>query len=169
MSPARLLPRCLPVVLALLCGWAQAQTAGLPYELRQTAQRYPVTLYTTDNCAPCQSARALLLARGIPYIELTVNTPRDGQAFKTLSADLALPMLTIGTQQLKGFSPTEWQLYLSAAGYPEQSRLPAGYRAPPPAPLGGAPASPAPAPAAPLPALPPPGAVTPGNPAGIVF
>ena len=36
-------------------------TASLPFELRQVAQKYPVTLYTGENCGPCQSARSMLI------------------------------------------------------------------------------------------------------------
>ncbi|MET0349342.1 MAG: DUF4124 domain-containing protein, partial [Rhizobacter sp.] len=39
-------------------------TAGLPYELRQTVQRFPVTLYTMASCGACDAARQQLRARG---------------------------------------------------------------------------------------------------------
>lgn len=147
-----------------------AALAGLPYELRQLTQKYPVTLYTTEGCAPCDSARALLRARGIPYAERTVNTPQDGEALKTLSGDMGLPLLTIGPQQLRGFAEPDWQQYLSAAGYPPQSQLPPGYRAPAPAPL--APPRPVESLPSPIDNTPPPLPVGPtgsGNPAGIAF
>ena len=32
--------------------------AGLPYELRQVTLKYPVVLYTADNCAPCGAGRS---------------------------------------------------------------------------------------------------------------
>src|SRR5256885_8900445 len=44
--------------------------ANLPYALRQIAGRFPVTLYTSSDCAPCDSARQLLQSRGIPYAEI---------------------------------------------------------------------------------------------------
>jgi glutaredoxin len=118
---------------------AGASTAGsstpLPFELRQTANRYPVTLYTSAECAPCNSGRNLLNARGIPYSEKTVNTAQDSDALKRLSGDTSLPFLTIGGQQLKGYSDTEWTQFLDAAGYPKQSALPASYRRPAASPL----------------------------------
>jgi hypothetical protein len=46
-----------------------------------------------------------------------------------------LPFLTIGGQQIKGFSEAEWTQFLNAAGYPGASLLPAGYRNPVAAPL----------------------------------
>jgi len=121
----------------------------LPYDLQQVAGRYPVTLYTSDGCGPCGSGRILLNTRGIPFTERTVNSADDVAALQRLSGDTSLPFLTIGGQQIKGYSDQEWSQFLDAAGYPRISQLPAGYRAPPAAPLvavqrpnpGAAPAS----------------------------
>lgn len=121
-----------------------AGVGQLPFELRQVASRYPVTLYTGKDCAPCNSGRNLLNARGIPYAEKTVSSPDDGAALKRLNGDGTLPLLSIGSQQIKGYSDIEWSQYLDAAGYPKQSQLPPGYRRPAPAPMVAAkPAAPA--------------------------
>ncbi|OOG84158.1 NrdH-redoxin [Hydrogenophaga sp. A37] len=104
--------------------------AQLPSELRQVVGRYPVTLYTGSDCTPCNNGRNMLNARGIPYTEKTVNSADDGTAFKRLSNTNSLPLLTIGSQQVKGYSESEWNQYLDAAGYPKQSVLPASYRRP---------------------------------------
>lgn len=109
--------------------------AGLPYELGQIAGRYPVVLYTGPQCSACDAGRALLSSRGIPYTERTVNTGDDVQALQRLSGDTGLPLLTVGSQQIKGYSDVEWGQYLDAAGYPRTSQLPAGWRAPAAAPL----------------------------------
>jgi glutaredoxin len=156
---------------------AGGKTAGetgatLPYELRQVANRYPVTLYTASNCTPCGSGRTLLSTRGIPFAEKTVTTAEDSEALKRLSGESSLPFLTIGGQQIKGFSDAEWTQFLDAAGYPKSSLLPAGYRNPAAAPLvmlqKPAPAAkPEETRAAPVPKSPP---VDPqSNPAGITF
>lgn len=102
--------------------------AALPFELRQVAGKYPVTLYTANNCVPCGSGRALLSSRGIPFTEKTVTTTDDSQALQRLSNDSSLPFLTIGGQQIKGFSDSEWTQFLDAAGYPKTSVLPGNYR-----------------------------------------
>jgi len=109
--------------------------AQLPYDLRQIASRYPVTLYTGKDCAPCNSGRNLLNARGIPYSERTISTPDDLEALRRINPDGNVPLLTIGSQRLKGYSDTEWTQYLDAAGYPKQSQLPGSYRRPAPTPL----------------------------------
>lgn len=151
---------------------------ALPYALRQVATRFPVTLYTSTDCVPCNSARNLLINRGIPFTERTVSTNEDIDALKRMSGESSLPFGTIGAQQLRGFSDTEWTQYLDAAGYPKQSQLPPNYRRPAAAPLVAVPAQPA-APAADKasaaparrPSAPPaaPTGPSPSNPAGIIF
>ncbi|WP_243020228.1 glutaredoxin family protein [Simplicispira sedimenti] len=160
-----------------------ASNPALPTELRQIASRFPVTLYTGESCSPCQQARQLLVQRGVPFTERSVNTNDDLDALRRLSGESALPFGTIGRQQLKGFSDAEWTQYLDAAGYPAQSRLPRGYTqpaatplAPTKAPAASAPDAPQEAASAPTgrlrrqaPPPPPPGGPTPSNPAGIRF
>lgn len=160
-------------------------SAALPFELRNVASRYPVTLYSAANCEPCMSARSYLTQRGVPFAERTVSSREDIEALTRLSGSQSVPFATIGAQQLKGFSETEWGQFLDAAGYPQTSVLPASYRNPPPAPLvavdnAARPAAPAGAngqqdrrtatrtPAAPPPP-PPSSGPTPDNPAGIQF
>jgi len=108
---------------------------GLPFKLRQIANKYPVTLYSSQDCDPCNSARSLLTQRGIPFNEKTVNSNEDIDALKRLSGSANLPFGTIGQQHLKGFSDVEWSKYLDAAGYPQKSELPNNYRSPNPTPL----------------------------------
>lgn len=144
-------------------GAAAPDTGGdLPFELRQVASKYPVTLYVTTGCEPCAAARQLLKQRGIPFSERTVTTPEDGDALKRLTGALDAPSLTIGSQPLRGLSSDVWNSYLDAAGYPRESRLPSNYQYRPatplvqqaPPPSARADAAPAPAAPAPLPAAP---------------
>jgi glutaredoxin len=162
-------------------GNASGAGNGLPYELRQVVQRYPVTLYTSDSCDPCNMARTFLTTRGVPFSERTIKSNEDIDAMKSLSGQTSLPLLTIGSQQLKGFEDGAWSQYLSAAGYPKTSQLPASFRNPPAQPLVAQvpAAAPAPAPAEPPAAAPPqpaapapaanPDGPSPSNPAGIKF
>jgi glutaredoxin len=107
---------------------AGASGAALPFELRLVVSKYPVTLYTSSGCVPCGSGRKLLVARGIPFTEKTVSTADDTEALQRVSGGGSLPLLTIGGQQIKGFSESEWTQFLNAAGYPPTSMLPARYR-----------------------------------------
>ncbi len=157
-------------------GRTEGATGALPFELRQVATRYPVTLYSGPNCVPCGTGRSFLSQRGIPFSEKSVSSPEDIEALGRISGGSAsLPLLTVGGQQLKGYSEHEWSQFLDAAGYPRSSQLPASYRQPGATPLvtattvrppetaaaEPAPAAPAPAPRAP--------AATGSNPAGITF
>jgi len=169
--------------LAAGAGDANNSGSALPYQLNQTAQRYPVTLYTAKDCAPCDQGRNLLAGRGIPFSEKTINTNDDIAALKRLGGDGNLPMLTIGGQRLAGFTDSEWSQYLDAAGYPKTSQLPGSYQRPAATPLVAvqvAPAAPADqtggntgtvaAPSEPSPPLPvSPSRRTADNPAGISF
>lgn len=146
--------------------------AALPYELGQVARNYPVTLYTANNCAPCGTGRAMLRSRGIPFSEKTINTNEDAAALQRISSDSSLPFLTIGSQQIKGYSDSEWTQFLNAAGYPRTSVLPASYRNPEATPLVviQKPAAATKPEQARAPAAAPPPVVDPSsNPAGIKF
>lgn len=131
------LPIRVPVALAasalLAVGGALAQTGNagngqLPYLVAQAAQRYPVTLYASSHCTPCESARAFLNQRGIPFVEKTISSNADLAALKDLTHSTNVPALTIGAQALDGFSSSTWSQYLDAAGYPKTSQLPAGWQ-----------------------------------------
>lgn len=151
-----------------------ASGTALPFELRQVVGKYPVVLYTSTNCGPCDTGRTLLNGRGVPFTERTISTKEDTEALQRLSGENSLPFLTIGSQKIKGMSDLEWKQYLDAAGYPKASMLPAGYKNPAPAPLVSvqqATAEPKAEakPAAPETPTPPPPAFNPANPAGIQF
>ncbi len=107
---------------------AASADVSLPAELRQVAQRYPVTLYVSANCAPCDQGRQLLRSRGIPHVEKIVLTAEDGEALQRLTNGRDLPALSIGAQVVRGLSSDSWTSYLDAAGYPKASKLPASYQ-----------------------------------------
>lgn len=143
---------------------------SLPLELQQPASRFPVTLYTTVDCRPCDDGRNLLIQRGIPFSERTVRTAEDFRAYQSLVPSQQMPGLQIGGQRMTGFSASEWGSYLDAAGYPRESRLPPGYQRAAASPLApsqspGETSAAAPAAASPTPTpspLPPAGNAPPG-------
>jgi glutaredoxin len=147
-----------------------AQTASLPIELRDAVNRYPVTLYTAPDCVPCGAGRAMLSARGVPFTEKTVTSNEDAEALKRLAGASSVPFLTIGGQQLKGYSEVEWAQFLDAADYPKTSQLPANYRQPSATPLVAVQQPQAPAVRAPVArSVAPAPAAAAENPAGIRF
>lgn len=111
------------------------QEAPLPIELRQATQRYPVTLFTTTDCAPCDDARRLLRQRGIPHTERLASTDEDREAWARVTGGSEAPAALIGTQPVRGFAPDRWNQYLDAAGYPRESKLPPTWQFAAPAPL----------------------------------
>jgi glutaredoxin len=149
--------------------------AAFPLELRQAVSRYPVTLYAATGCETCARGRQFLITRGIPFTERLIVTQEDLDALSRLANTQSVPLLTIGSQQLRGFSDLEWTQFLDAAGYPKTSQLPPSYSQAPATPLvavdqrpaptaAAAPARRAPPAQAPAPTEPPP-----ENPAGITF
>lgn len=149
---------------------ASVPAANLPVELRQITQRYPVTLYTAEDCQACDNGRQWLAQRGVPYRERRILTEQDAQALNSLVGARTVPALTVGAQPLRGFSESDWQAYLDAAGYPRESKLPRGWQPAPPTPLVEAPARPvtaaASAPATRRAAVPPPPPVAQPTPEG---
>lgn len=114
---------------------AAAADSALPFELRQVAARFPVTLYAGENCVPCDNGRQFLQQRGVPYSERRIAGSDDQQALDRLVGGRTIPALTIGAQPLRGFSPNDWGSFLDAAGYPRESKLPRSWQPQPPTPL----------------------------------
>jgi glutaredoxin len=108
---------------------------ALPLELRQIVARFPVTLFASADCPPCDAGRALLQQRGVPYAEKRIASEEDAAALERAVGGRTVPALTIGAQALRGLSQNDWTSYLDAAGYPRESRLPRGWQPTAPVPL----------------------------------
>lgn len=102
--------------------------AELPYSVATVSRDHPVVLYTSPDCVPCDDGRAMLKGRGIPFSERTVTTSRDVATVKQAGGDGRLPYITVGRNGITGFESGSWSSALTAAGYPENSRLPVNYR-----------------------------------------
>jgi glutaredoxin 3 len=64
-----------------------------------------VTLYTTEACPFCTSAKALLAKRGIAYEEINLARDPDGRAqLQERTGMFTFPQVLIGEQTLGGFS-----------------------------------------------------------------
>lgn len=148
-------------------GSAVANDVSLPFELRQAVQKYPVVLYVTNDCSPCDTARQLLRTRGIPFAEKVITNTEENETLQRLTGAREVPALSIGDQTLHGVQNSEWMSYLDAAGYPKESRLPANFPLSKATPLterkAVVPVPAAPRPAPPAPKEPPP------SPTGIRF
>jgi glutaredoxin len=130
----------------------EQESSGMPYALSEAAKNFPVTLYTSTGCAPCDEGRALLKKRGIPFSEKTVSSSEDIERMKRAGGNGRLPFLTVGRNSQTGFEAGAWDATLTSAGYPETSQLPSNYSfsspepaAPPPPPVETPQAAPPPA------------------------
>ena len=63
-----------------------------------------VTLYTTDSCSRCVSAKALLTRRNIGYEEINLARDPDGRAeLQRKTGMFTFPQIVIGEQTIGGF------------------------------------------------------------------
>ena len=64
-----------------------------------------VTVYTTDHCSLCVSAKALLERRGIGYHEVNLARDPDGRAeLQRITGMVSFPQIVIGEEVVGGFS-----------------------------------------------------------------
>jgi glutaredoxin len=91
--------------------------------MRQAATDYPVTLYTQTTCGdPCDSGRNHLKQRGIPFTEKTLATQEDADALRAVvggKEKLTVPVMQVGRKTVTGYSSSQWESLLDAAGYPK--------------------------------------------------
>lgn len=126
--------------------------SALPFDLAEAVKKNPVTFYSSTNCTPCDTARSLLMSRGVPFKEKTVRTSDDVNHLREVSGDTQVPVMLVGTRKHQGFVAQEWDDSLTAAGYPTTNKLPKTFRNPPPeaaAPRKEEPVAEKPAPSAP--------------------
>jgi glutaredoxin len=96
------------------------ESANLPFAVRQAAENYPVTLYTSAECLnECKQARELLNGRGVPFSEKMVQSEDDVKELKQLVGDAYVPALKVGKQSFRGFSGSAYDNLLDLAGYPK--------------------------------------------------
>ena len=63
-----------------------------------------VTLYTTDQCSRCVSAKTLLARRGIAYVEINLAKDPDGRAeLQERTGMFTFPQIVIEGETLGGF------------------------------------------------------------------
>ncbi len=103
-------------------GSASETTDGLPYEVRRAVDNFPVTLYTSADCASeCKQARDFLNARGVPFTEKMLQKQEDVDELKKLVGDTFIPALKVGKQSFRGFEPAAYTNLLDLAGYPKSA------------------------------------------------
>jgi glutaredoxin len=95
-----------------------------PQALQQARKTSPVKLYSTPGCEPCDAARSLLNARGVPFSEVSVADADSAADLKKTVGSNLLPALVVGSTVQKGFEEGLYHRTLDAAGYPKPGMLP---------------------------------------------
>jgi glutaredoxin 3 len=63
-----------------------------------------VTVYTTEPCGYCRTAKALLDKRGIPYDEINLAKDADGRAeLVALTGMMTFPQIILDDEPIGGF------------------------------------------------------------------
>jgi glutaredoxin 3 len=63
-----------------------------------------ITVYTTEPCGYCRTAKALLDRRGIPYDEINLAKDADGRAeLVALTGMMTFPQVMLDGEPLGGF------------------------------------------------------------------
>jgi len=63
-----------------------------------------VTVYTTDMCPYCRSAKALLEKRGVAYEEINLARDPDGRnRLGEITGMITFPQIMIGEESIGGF------------------------------------------------------------------
>ena len=107
----------------------RAGESQMPYSLQQAVNKFPVILYSSECGDPCSHATELLVNRGIPFSKKKPEkNPKDAESLKKITnGELAVPVLVIGKDILKGFERDSWNNALDLAGYPKSSVIPKSF------------------------------------------
>ena len=106
-------------------GGGPSSEEQIPYATQVAMKKSPVVIYTSGGCGDtCVKGRELLSKRGIPFTEKHPETnPDDAKALKELVGALVVPVVSVGSNTLRGFDEDQWQAALDEAGY-AKTRLP---------------------------------------------
>lgn len=85
------------------------------------AEKNPVVLYSTPSCSACNSARAYLQSRGIPFQDKNVEGNGElQQELKQKAGEISVPTILIGSKVMRGYVQSLLEGELDAAGYPKE-------------------------------------------------
>ncbi|MBX2868939.1 MAG: glutaredoxin family protein [Acidiferrobacterales bacterium] len=88
-------------------------------QIEEAALENPVSLYTVPVCDSCDLVRLFLEKNAIPFAEKNVRNNQSTQAeLQSVSGQLSVPTLTIGSTVLDGFSRRAISDALKKAGFP---------------------------------------------------
>jgi glutaredoxin len=96
-----------------------AESGQGSFDLQLATKNFPVVLYTSDACGPCNDARDLLTKRGVPFREVQVGTAETRAELQKVSGELDVPVMTVGKDVQRGYEQNMYHTALDTAGYPK--------------------------------------------------
>ena len=91
-----------------------------------TGPKPPVVLYSVPKCNPCDSARAHLQKRNVPFTEKNAQGDvKVQQELQEKVGALSVPTITIGAKVLSSYAEGWLDSELDQAGYPKAGTEPA--------------------------------------------
>jgi glutaredoxin len=92
--------------------------SGAPSPAARPGQARPeIKMYATSWCPYCRRAQAYFAQRGIAYTHIDIEKSPIGQAEYRGLGGRGVPLITVGTQRMNGFSEENLAQMLKAAGY----------------------------------------------------
>jgi glutaredoxin len=106
----------------------------MPFATQEAMKKNPATLFVSSDCGGlCDSGRALLARRGIPFSERNAQTDKAAaEEVKKRTGGLQVPVLLLGEKPVKGYDEALWNSALDSAGY-ARTAIPGQNRPAPPA------------------------------------
>jgi glutaredoxin len=82
------------------------------------AEKFPIVMYTTKECASCDQARDYLKARKVPFREIAVADPKLREELLKKTGSLIVPTIFVGEHMMKGYIESLVEGELDHVGYP---------------------------------------------------
>ena len=93
----------------------------------EAAQKFPVTLYSTTKCSPCDQARLYLKKRKVPFAEKNVSSnPFLQKEMIEKIGELSVPTILVGSKVMKGYIESLLEGELDQVGYSKEAKNAAG-------------------------------------------
>ncbi|MBL0164311.1 MAG: glutaredoxin family protein [Xanthomonadales bacterium] len=111
--------------LALLLVMLSACTNKIDLaDVRAAIGDAPVVLLSTSTCGYCKKLRADLADWGVEYVDVDVESDRNGQRAYELVNGRGVPILLVGDTVVHGYSPDRSRGLLAAANLIPDSSTP---------------------------------------------
>ena len=115
--------RSFGLVFSLLLFGACSPGADIS-EVREVVGDAPVVLLSTSSCGYCRKLRNDLAGWGVDYVDIDVESKREGRRAYDLVNGRGVPILLIGDSILHGYSPERSRDLLVAANLVSDSSSP---------------------------------------------